>query len=110
MARRPWLLVPGLPLHIIQRGNNRSVCFYSEGDYIFYIHLLKLLSKTQGCKIHAWCLMTNHVHLLLTPTTHSKCLFVNERAWSALCPKYKSYLSTKIGVRPRLLLKRILVV
>ena len=69
MARRPRLLVPGLPLHIIQRGNNRSVCFYSEDDYIFYIHLLKLLSETHGCKIHAWCLMTNHVHLLLTPTT-----------------------------------------
>ncbi|WP_455567084.1 transposase [Pseudomonas tritici] len=60
MARRPRLLVPGLSLHIIQRGNNRSVCFYSEDDYIFYIHLLKLLSETHGCKIHAWCLMTEN--------------------------------------------------
>ncbi|WP_235437140.1 transposase [Pseudomonas trivialis] len=78
MARRPRLLVPGLPLHIIQRGNNRSVCFYSEDDYIFYIHLLKLLSETHGCKIHLGCLMTNHVHLLLTPTSPlSACSLMN---------------------------------
>ncbi|MEX5544009.1 transposase [Pseudomonas pergaminensis] len=68
MARRPRVILPDIPLHIIQRGNNRSACFYSDEDYIFYIDKLDLLAELYGCKIHAMCLMTNHVHLLLTPT------------------------------------------
>ena len=68
MARRPRVLLPGIPLHIMQRGNNRSACFYSDEDYIFYIDTLAVLAQLYGCKIHALCLMTNHVHLLLTPT------------------------------------------
>ncbi|WP_259740710.1 transposase [Pseudomonas poae] len=67
MARRPRVLLPDIPLHIIQRGNNRSACFYSDEDYIFYIDTLALLAELYGCKVHALCLMTNHVHLLLTP-------------------------------------------
>lgn len=93
MARRPRLLVPGLPLRIIQSGNNRSVCFYSEDDYIFFIHLLKLLSETHGCKIHAWCLMTNHVHLLLTPTTPLSACSLMKGLGQRYVQKYKSYLS-----------------
>lgn len=68
MARRPRVLLPDIPLHIIQRGNNRSACFYSDEDYIFYIDTLAMLAEFYGCKVHALCLMTNHVHLLLTPT------------------------------------------
>ncbi|WP_257626906.1 transposase [Pseudomonas sp. Xaverov 259] len=68
MARRPRDLLPDIPLHIIQRGNNRPACFYSDEDYIFYIDTLAVLAKLYGCKVHALCLMTNHVHLLLTPT------------------------------------------
>ncbi|WP_256681374.1 MULTISPECIES: transposase [unclassified Pseudomonas] len=60
--------MPGIPFHIIQRGNNRSACFYSGRDYIFYIETLAVLAQLYGCKVHALCLMTNHVHLLLTPT------------------------------------------
>lgn len=68
MARRPRVLLPDIPLHIIQRGNNRSACFYSDEDYIFYIETLAVLAELYGCKVHALCLMTNYVHLLLTPT------------------------------------------
>lgn len=68
MARRPRVLLPDIPLHIIQRGNNRSACFYSDEDYIFYIDTLAMLAEFYGCKVHALCLMTNHVRLLLTPT------------------------------------------
>ncbi|NWE79979.1 transposase [Pseudomonas yamanorum] len=67
MPRRPRVLLPDIPLHIIQRGNNRSACFYSDDDYIFYIDNLTVLAEMHGCKVHALCLMTNHVHLLLTP-------------------------------------------
>ena len=67
MPRRARLSLPGIPWHIIQRGNNRSVCFHAEEDYYFYIYHLAELAARFGCAIHAYVLMTNHVHLLLTP-------------------------------------------
>lgn len=67
MPRRPRLNLTGLPLHIIQRGNNRSACFFAEEDFRFYLHWLRLLSATHRCAVHAYVLMTNHIHLLLTP-------------------------------------------
>ena len=67
MPRRARLSLPGIPWHIIQRGNNRAVCFHSEDDYLFYLHWLGEYARKFGCAIHAYVLMTNHVHLLLTP-------------------------------------------
>lgn len=67
MPRRARLSVPGIPWHIIQRGNNRSACFYADKDYGLYLQYLEELSAKFGCAIHAYALMTNHVHLLLTP-------------------------------------------
>ena len=67
MPRRARLSIPGIPWHIIQRGNNRSVCFHAEEDFQFYLHYLQEFAVKFGCAIHAWVLMTNHVHLLLTP-------------------------------------------
>ena len=67
MPRRARLALPGIAWHIIQRGNNRSVCFHSEQDYQFYLHYLKEFADKFGCAVHAYVLMTNHVHLLLTP-------------------------------------------
>ncbi|BCT66559.1 transposase [Nitrosospira sp. NRS527] len=67
MPRRPRLSLPGIPWHIIQRGNNRAVCFYSEDDYFFYLRYLAENATRFGCVVHAYVLMTNHVHLLLTP-------------------------------------------
>ena len=67
MPRRARLALAGVPSHIIQRGNNRAVCFYAEDDYQFYLHHLQEYAKKFGCAIHAYVLMTNHVHLLFTP-------------------------------------------
>jgi putative transposase len=67
MPRRPRLTLPGVPLHIIQRGNNRSACFYADEDYSRYLLHLKEMSERYRCAVHAYVLMTNHVHLLLTP-------------------------------------------
>ena len=66
MARRPRLLLPAVPLHIIQRGNNRNPCFASETDYLVYLSLLQQYSAISACQVHAYVLMTNHVHLLLS--------------------------------------------
>lgn len=59
----------GVPHHIIQRGNNRSVCFYADEDYRFYLQWLAEYLTEHECLLHAWVLMTNHVHLLITPKT-----------------------------------------
>jgi REP element-mobilizing transposase RayT len=67
MPRRARVLLPGVTLHLIQRGNNRSVCFFADEDYLFYLEHLGAQARKHGCVIHAWCLMANHVHLLLTP-------------------------------------------
>lgn len=67
MPRRARLRIAGLPLHLIQRGNNRSACFYADEDYGLYLHHLEELSRKFCCAVHAYVLMTNHVHLLLTP-------------------------------------------
>lgn len=67
MPHRARLSIPGIPWHIIQRGNNRSACFHAEEDYQYYLHYLQEFAIKFGCAIHAWVLMTNHVHLLLTP-------------------------------------------
>lgn len=67
MARLPRFMLPGQPQHVILRGNNRSEIFCAEADYRFYLEKLQLACTTHGCAVHAYVLMTNHVHLLLTP-------------------------------------------
>lgn len=69
MPRRPRTHLDGLPLHIVQRGHNRSPCFFTEEDYLAYRHWLGEALKDTGCHLHAYVLMTNHTHLLLTPQT-----------------------------------------
>ena len=74
MARLPRLVLPGVALHIIQRGNNRMACFREDSDrFVYLMHLKELAAKTQ-CSIHAYCLMGNHVHLLMTPSSVSGCI------------------------------------
>ena len=67
MARLPRFVLPGHPQHVIVRGNNRSEIFRAESDYQFYIEKLQLACARHGCSIHAYVLMTNHVHLLISP-------------------------------------------
>jgi putative transposase len=61
------------PLHVVQRGINRSPCFFVEADYRAYLQYLSMFSARFRCSVHAYCLMTNHVHLLLTPHTADAC-------------------------------------
>lgn len=67
MARLPRICQPGIPHHIIQRGNNRQACFVSEEDFSTYAYWLAEYSSNFSVAIHAWVFMTNHVHLLATP-------------------------------------------
>jgi putative transposase len=67
MARLPRFTIPGQPQHVIVRGNNRREIFCADADYRFYLEKLQAACEKHGCDIHAYVLMTNHVHLLLTP-------------------------------------------
>jgi len=62
MARQPRFVLPGQPQHVIQRGNNRQVIFAADEDYRFYLDKLRQACDRFGCQIHAYVLMTNHVH------------------------------------------------
>lgn len=68
MPRRPRMYLPDVPAHIIQRGNNREPCFFEVDDYRFYLDSLGKALKRYQVRLHAYVLMTNHVHLLLTPS------------------------------------------
>ena len=67
MPRVPRVVAAGIPIHITQRGNNRSAIFRAPGDYRLYAALLRQASQRFECAIHAYALMTNHIHLLMTP-------------------------------------------
>lgn len=73
MPRPQRLIVPGVALHIIQRGNNRIACFKDDRDHLMYLAHLRQLAERYDCAVHAYCLMTNHVHLLVTPQTDDAC-------------------------------------
>ncbi len=70
MARLPRYVLPGQPQHLIPRGNNREPIFAQAADYAFYLKKLKFACEPHTCVIHAYVLMTNLVHLLMTPTSH----------------------------------------
>jgi putative transposase len=66
MSRPPRIRLPGLTLHVVQRGNNRAAAFHQPQDYIDYLDILRVAIRRYETRVHAFVLMTNHVHLLLT--------------------------------------------
>ncbi|MFO1195257.1 MAG: transposase [Rhodoferax sp.] len=77
MARLPRLSIPGYPHHVIQRGNNRQPVFLSEPDRQVFLDLLRDSAAGEGVVVHAYVLMDNHFHLLLTPSVDgalSRCM------------------------------------
>lgn len=69
MARAPRIVAPGLAHHVTQRGNNRQDVFRTDDDRRLYLHTLKARCALHDVIVHAYCLMRNHVHLVVTPTT-----------------------------------------
>jgi len=67
MARLPRICPPGIPQHLIQRGNNRQTCFADSTDFSAYADWLYQASQKYDVAVHAWVFMDNHVHLLATP-------------------------------------------
>lgn len=93
MPRRARLVLPGVPLHIVQRGHNRQPCFHSFSDYLVYLDKLRVHATTAGCAIHAYVLMTNHVHILTSFDDVSG----PSRLMCKLSQQYSSYLNKRLG-------------
>jgi putative transposase len=68
MARLARVVIPGLPHHVTQRGNARARTFFGDDDYALYRDLLATHCRDANVEVWAWCLMPNHVHLILTPS------------------------------------------
>ncbi|WP_368566254.1 transposase [Pseudoxanthomonas sp. UTMC 1351] len=83
----------GVVQHVIQRGNDRQACFFREVDYIRYLQDLREAALKHGCQIHAYVLMTNHVHLLVTPLAAGAVA----RMMQAVGRRYVRYINDSIG-------------
>ncbi len=90
MPRPLRIDLPGIAQHVVQRGNDRQPCFFTDADYLCYRSELKAVARREGCAVHAYVLMTNHVHLLLTPTVPGAVT----RMMQALGRRYVRYINT----------------
>ena len=90
MPLQPRYALPDVPQHIIQRGNNRQPVFFHADDYRFYLACLTEAAATYGSAVHAYVLMTNHVHVLLTPRQPTSIAKVMQ----ALGRRYVQYINT----------------
>lgn len=93
MPRRARMYLPGLPYHLVQRGNNREACFFAIEDYQYYLVLLSELLDKYGVALHAYVLMTNHIHLLATPEEKDSL----SRLMKVVGSRYAQYINKKYG-------------
>lgn len=91
MPRSPRLDLPHVPQHIVQRGNDRRPCFFQDIDHVRYLDELRDIAQREGCAVHAYVLMTNHVHLLVTPTETGRL----GRMMQALGRRYVRYVNDR---------------
>lgn len=89
MPRRARLSLPNVPLHIIQRGNNRQACSYADEDYLVYLAWLAEYADKCGFLVHAYVLMTNHVPLLIS----TECSDASSALMKALGQRYVQYIN-----------------
>jgi putative transposase len=91
MARLGRYFIPDQPLHVIQRGNDRKAVFFADDDFTYYRDWLIAAAEANGLAVHAYVLMTNHVHLLATPTTAESL----PRTMQSLGRRYVRYINTR---------------
>jgi putative transposase len=93
MARLPRLAAAGLPHHVIQRGNDRQAVFREDADYARYRGWLREIAATHALALHAYVLMPNHVHLLVTPPSDTAL----SKAMQSLGRRYVRWFNDKYG-------------
>ncbi|MBH3466698.1 transposase [Pseudomonas carnis] len=97
MPRVGRVVLPNYPHHVVQRGHNRQVVFAAEEDYQRYVRDLRELKDAFGIKIYAYCLMTNHVHLLVSPGNSVAGLGQLMKALAARATRYRNRLEGRTG-------------
>ncbi|MCG6575934.1 transposase [Pseudomonas sp. AF32] len=97
MPRMGRIVLPNYPHHIVQRGHNRQVVFAAAEDYQRYLSDLRELKDAFGVKVYAFCLMTNHVHLLLAPGESTVGLGQLMKALAARATRYRNRLEGRSG-------------
>jgi putative transposase len=97
LARRPRVFVPGYPHHIVQRGHDRKAVFVEPADYAYYLANLAEFKVHYDVAVYAWCLMTNHVHLILCPGNHGADISALMRRVSARQARYVNRLEQRSG-------------
>ena len=91
MARLPRVVIPGLPHHVTQRGNGRARTFFEDSDYALYLYLLGQAAKRAQAEVWAYCLMPNHVHIILTPSDEDGL----RRCFDELHRRYTGYINAR---------------
>lgn len=91
MPRQPRLDLARIPQHVVQRGNDRQPCFFTDIDRVRYLQDLREIAMREGCNVHAYVLMTNHVHLLMTPTASGQVA----RVMQSLGRRYVRYINDR---------------
>ena len=94
MARLPRLVIPGHPHHVTQRGNRRAQTFFEEGDYALYKHLLSEAAQKAGAEIWCYCLMPNHVHIIIVPSDEDGL----RRTFADAHRRYTGYVNARMRV------------
>ncbi len=91
MARLPRVVLPGLPHHVTQRGNGRQQTFFEEADYALYLDLLADAAERARTEVWSYCLMPNHVHVVLTPEDEHGL----SRTFGELHRRYTGYINAR---------------
>jgi len=94
MARLPRLVIPGYPHHVTQRGNRREQTFFEDGDYELYQSLLSEAARKAGAEIWCYCLMPNHVHIIIVPSDPDGL----RRTFADAHRRYTGYINTRLRV------------
>lgn len=95
MPRKPRFYLPGVAVHAVQRGHSRQPVFYEAGDYRAYLGWLREAAARYHCAVHAYALMTNHVHILATPTDREGI----SRMLQYVGRRYVPYINYQYGTR-----------
>ena len=91
MLRHPRLDLANIPQHVVQRGNDRQRCFFTDPDRVRYLQDLREIALREHCNVHAYVLMTNQVHLLMTPAASGRV----SRVMQSLGRRYVRYINDR---------------
>jgi len=97
VARKARVLVANYPHHIVQRGHNRKAVFVADEDYQFYLENLLEWKQKFDIKLYAWCLMTNHIHLIVEPGENAETISELMKRLSGRQTAYVNKLEKRTG-------------